>query len=133
MPGGLKRVLCSFISQRAVTLSHNTNTSNTGFRNSYNMRTKHVVWYLNQVSCFCYNSQHGQDFMPRCSMQRLFRCMTLDSPYISHKEPFLISLLVPSLLRAIEKGHILLRGQSKDRMALQQSHRPGSFPSPRNA
>lgn len=65
-------------------------------------------------------------------MQSFFRCVTLGSPYVSRKELFSLSLLFPSFLRAVEKGHILLSGQSKGKMALQQMHHAGSLPSPRN-
>lgn len=61
-----------------------------------------------------------------------FRCVTLACPCISHKEPFSLSLLFRSFLCAVEKGHILLSGQSKGKMALQQMHRAGRLPSPGN-
>lgn len=49
----------------------------------------------------------------------IFRCMTLGCPYISHKEPFSLSLLFRSFLRAVEKGHIFLSEESKGKVASQ--------------
>lgn len=61
--------------------------------------------------------------------EEFFRCVTLGSPYIHilHKKPFSLSLLFSSFLRAVEKGHILLSGQSKGKMALQQMHHLAVF------
>lgn len=70
--------------------------------------------------------------MQRYNMQSFLRCVTMGGLYISHKESFSLSLLFPSFLCAVEKGHILLSGQSKGKMALQQMHHAGSLPSPRN-